>query len=87
MLICLGKINHLQVAVLLLYLLLNFIMCFYFRYIVVSVHSASHRLEACLPNVGVTLGFTECNMNIADLNRHFACHRVHCYVLYLFVYL
>lgn len=84
MLICLGKINHSQVVVLLIYLLLNLIMCFYFQYIAVSVYSTSHRLAA---NVGVTLGFTECDMKIADLDRHFACHRVHCYVLYLFVYL
>jgi len=83
-LICLGKINHSQVVVLLIYLLLNLIMCFYFQYIAVSVYSTSHRLAA---NVGVTLGFTECDMKIADLDRHFACHRVHCYVLYLFVYL
>ena len=87
MLICLGKMKQLKVAVLLIYLLFNFIMCFYFQYIPVSVYSTSHRLAACLPNVGVTLGFTEYNMKIADLDRLFACHRGHCYVLYLFVYL
>jgi len=60
-------------------------MCLYFQYILVSVYSASHRLAAYLPDVGVTLGFTEYNMKIGDLDRLFACLRVHCYVLYLFV--
>ena len=42
-------------------------MCFYFQYIPVSLYSDL----PCLPNVGVTLGFTESDTKIDDLDRHF----------------